>query len=61
MTHRSNSSTLQSEIDRNLKRAYDDVLNEDVPDRFMQLLTQLRQTGEKDEPAENAEGHSADG
>ncbi len=61
MTHRPNSSTLQSEIDRNLKRAYDDVLNEDVPDRFMELLTQLRQTGEKDSSSEGDEGQPADG
>ncbi|QEW22778.1 hypothetical protein LA6_005012 [Marinibacterium anthonyi] len=29
-------------IDANLKRAFDDVLNEDIPDRFTNLLAELR-------------------
>ncbi|WP_308916363.1 NepR family anti-sigma factor [Jannaschia sp. LMIT008] len=28
-------------IDANLKRVYDSVLQEDIPDRFAQLLSQL--------------------
>ena len=42
MTQKKNQSRLQSEIEANLKRAYDDVLNEAVPERFTQLLEQLR-------------------
>ncbi|WP_425099438.1 NepR family anti-sigma factor [Tropicibacter sp. S64] len=45
MTADNNNSRLQQEIEANLKRAYDDVLNQDVPDRFTQLLAQLQQAG----------------
>jgi hypothetical protein len=34
---------LKALIDENLKRVYDDALTEEVPDRFKQLLDQLRQ------------------
>ena len=30
-------------IDDNLKRVYQDMLNEDVPDRFLTLLDQLKE------------------
>lgn len=33
---------LTEQIDQNLKRVYDDVLNEQVPERFRQLLAQLK-------------------
>ncbi len=42
MTRNTNTSRIEAEIDRNLRRAYDDVVNEDVPDRFTQLLNELR-------------------
>ena len=42
MTRTTNTSRIEAEIDRNLRRAYDDVVNEDVPDRFTQLLNELR-------------------
>ncbi len=29
-------------IDENLKRVYNDMLDDDVPDRFMELLSQLK-------------------
>ena len=32
-------------IDRNLRRVYDDVLQEEVPDRFAKLLAQLENGG----------------
>ena len=35
-------SKLKQQIDENLKRVYDDALADDVPDRFKQLLDQLR-------------------
>jgi hypothetical protein len=37
------SPTVAREIDENLKRVYSAALNEDVPDRFAQLLMQLRE------------------
>lgn len=53
-------------IDQNLKRVYDSVLSEEVPDRFARLLAQLQagetpsdDDGEEDEDVrddENAEG-----
>lgn len=35
-------STLDAQIELNLKRAYEDVLNEKVPDRLTELLEQLK-------------------
>ena len=37
-----------SEIGRKLKQYYDDLISDDVPDRFAQLLSQLEQA----EPAQ---------
>ena len=42
MTGPDKQTRLQAEIDANLKRAYEKVLHEDVPDRFTQLLAQLK-------------------
>lgn len=36
------TSKVQQEIDENLKRAYGDVTKQEVPDRFTDLLAQLR-------------------
>ena len=33
---------LRRDIDENLKRVYDEVLSRDVPDRFKDLLAQLK-------------------
>ncbi len=35
-------SRLKEQIDENLRRAYEDALKEQVPDRFKQLLEQLK-------------------
>ena len=42
MTSRRTNSKVDQQIDENLKRAYDDVLNEAVPARFMNLIEQLK-------------------
>jgi hypothetical protein len=34
-------SELQAHIGRHLKASYDDILGQDVPDRFLDLLSQL--------------------
>ena len=34
-------SELQAHIGRHLKASYDDILSQDVPDRFLDLLSQL--------------------
>jgi len=36
---------VNSEIGRKLKQYYDELLSDEVPDRFAQLLTQLEQAG----------------
>ncbi|MBM2574890.1 hypothetical protein JQC91_01105 [Jannaschia sp. Os4] len=48
------SNRVDDLIDQNLRRVYDDVLQEDVPDRFAKLLAQLER-GSAPEPAD-AEG-----
>lgn len=40
-------------IDENLKRVYDDMLSQDVPDRFKDLLAQLKA---QDSAADEADG-----
>lgn len=42
MTHNAKRSRLQSEIDDNLRKAFDEVVKQDVPDRFLNLLDHLR-------------------
>lgn len=42
MTSRRTKSKVDQQIDENLKRVYADVLNEDVPDRFLSLIEQLK-------------------
>lgn len=36
-------STLKEQIDENLRRVYQEALQEKIPDRFQELLDQLRQ------------------
>ena len=36
------SKQLEDEVDRNLKRVYDDMIEDDVPERFAVLLQKLR-------------------
>lgn len=35
-------ASIKEQINQNLKKAYETALNEDVPDRFNDLLAQLR-------------------
>ncbi|SHH02045.1 NepR family anti-sigma factor [Cognatishimia maritima] len=41
------------EIDRNLKRAFDEMAQEPLPDRFTNLLEQLRASGGRSDEASN--------
>lgn len=43
-------STLDAQIELNLKRAYHDVLNEKVPDRLTDLLEQLKAQDAQSKP-----------
>lgn len=36
-------STVRRQIDANLKRVYEDALNEELPDRLAELLKKLRE------------------
>ncbi|MCB1381039.1 MAG: hypothetical protein KDK89_22125 [Alphaproteobacteria bacterium] len=38
---------LRAQIDENLKRVYQEALQEEIPDRFAALLEQLRQKDKK--------------
>lgn len=42
-------ANLRQQIDQNLKRAYQDALSEEVPDRFKALLEQLREKEKADQ------------
>jgi hypothetical protein len=44
---RSAQIALAREIEENLKRVYNASLTEDVPDRFLQLLAELKKREEK--------------
>lgn len=39
---------VERQIDDNLKRAFNQVAEEPIPDRLMDLLNQLRKTGDQD-------------
>lgn len=53
MPAKRNKSKVDEQIDENLKRVYDDVLNEAVPDRFLNLIAQLKNTDTARKPAES--------
>ncbi|MDQ1849666.1 NepR family anti-sigma factor [Gemmobacter fulvus] len=42
MSKSQTNSNVQQQIDENLKRVYDEALKEEIPDRFKQLLAQLK-------------------
>ncbi len=42
MARKKDTSGLKAQIDENLKRVYEEALEEEVPDRFKELLEQLR-------------------
>ena len=43
MKQSSEKSSLQAQIDDNLKRVYQEALEQDVPDRFKELLQKLKE------------------
>jgi len=49
MPDRTPKAKLKSEIDANLKRVYDSVLQEEIPDQFKELLDRLRAQDSKQE------------
>ena len=59
MSNPQRQSRVQDEIEKNLKRAYDDVASEDLPDRFAELLQTLRSGGSAG-PKNNASAEVSD-
>lgn len=47
MAHDKNEPRLWAQIDENLKRVYDEALEDEVPQRFKDLLALLRQKAVK--------------
>lgn len=43
MSRANKNSRIEQEIDDNLRRAFDEVANQELPSRFTDLLSQLRQ------------------
>lgn len=43
MRKKPGKTKIEDQIDENLRRIYDDIVKEEVPDRFKLLLDQLRQ------------------
>lgn len=42
-TENDKTRIVERQIDENLRRVYQQMVNEEVPDKFMQLLTRLKQ------------------
>ena len=43
MNDKQKSALLMRQIDENLKKAYEEVVERDVPDRFQELLRRLKE------------------
>lgn len=56
MTKERRNTKLDQQIDENLRRAYSEAANEPIPDRFTQLLEQLRQQEQSKEAEEDGSG-----
>jgi hypothetical protein len=41
---------VDQQIDENLRRVFDDALNQDVPDKFMDLIRQLKDSEGQSDP-----------
>ncbi len=46
-------SEVERDIDDNLRKVYREMVEQEVPDRFRDLLDQLRQSEENDDPEAN--------
>lgn len=47
MASKHERSKMDQQIDENLKRVYDDALSEQLPDKFLNLINQLKQSDAK--------------
>lgn len=57
MTQKPSKQDLSDEIDANLRRVYEDALNEQLPDRFLDLLNKLKSgdTSSSDAPQDSGD------
>ncbi|MHA6323836.1 NepR family anti-sigma factor [Roseivivax sp. CAU 1753] len=57
MVHNDSKRQRDDVIDDNLKKVYQDMLDQEVPDRFLDLLSQLKaqDNGSSDTPSEQKE------
>ncbi|MEL6646630.1 MAG: NepR family anti-sigma factor [Pseudomonadota bacterium] len=60
MTQNRPKSTIETEIDDNLKRAFDEIANAPVPSRFTDLLDKLKQSDGVAANTPNGEGSGND-
>ncbi|WP_157033285.1 NepR family anti-sigma factor [Loktanella sp. S4079] len=49
MDQNDTKSSLEQQIDENLRKVYQKTVEEHVPDRFMDLLAQLKEQDSKDD------------
>ena len=56
MAENNPKSKVRRHIDENLRRIYDETLNEQIPDKLTQLLEQLRQRTARDVEDGDPEG-----
>lgn len=57
MSQNNPKSKIRDQIDENLKRIYDETLNEEIPDRLTQLLEKLRQKSGSPTPGAKPDGN----
>jgi len=55
MKPQNRKTEVDEQIDENLKRAFEDMANAPVPDRFAELLDQLKNSTPKAQAGENAD------
>ncbi|MCB1355207.1 MAG: RNA polymerase subunit sigma-70 [Maritimibacter sp.] len=61
MTQKHETSPLEEQITENLRRAYRQRAEEEVPDRFRDLLKMLKEQDQQKEPAGSRSGDQRDG
>lgn len=61
MSDKKDKPTLRNSIEENLRRVYQEMMQEEVPDRFKQLLAELKKTQEAPAtgPADSDDGGTA--
>jgi hypothetical protein len=58
MTESNPKAKARRHIDENLRRIYDETLNEQIPDKLTRLLDQLREKSARERPGGDEEGRT---